>query len=101
MLEDTIVFRKYPSIEGIHIEEFLEKVRQNYNNEMYCVTEKIHGANTQIDYNLVTGEFTYGKRTDIIGEGEQCYNFQEIAEKFKDKIIDLTRDMTLWQTQVK
>lgn len=94
--EDIIVFRKYPSIEGVHIEEFLEKIKENYGNEMYCVTEKIHGANTQIDYDLATGEFTYGKRTDVITEDEQCYNFQEIAEKLKDNIIKMSMDILLY-----
>lgn len=97
--EGTIAFRKYPSIEGVHIEEFLGKIKEICGNEMYCVTEKIHGANTQIDYDLTTGEFTYGKRTDVITEDEQCYNFQKIAEKLKDNIIKMSMDL-LFSTEL-
>lgn len=91
------VFRKYPSIEGVHIEEFLNKVREKYGSEQYCVTEKIHGTNTQIDYNLITGEFTYGKRTDVIGEDEQCYNAQEILGNLKGAIKDLAEQLRYYR----
>ena len=84
------LFYKYPSMENTYREEIIEKIRSHgYENVQYCVTEKIHGSNTQIDYNYKTGEFEYGKRTCPIEQGEACYNVQKLFEQIKDSIVDL------------
>lgn len=84
------LFYKYPSIENSYREEFLDKIiRWGYADSPYCITEKIHGSNTQIDYNVKTGEFEYGKRTSKIEEGEACYNVQKCFEDIKDKVVAL------------
>lgn len=84
------MFHKYPSIENAGLEEFINKIKAHgYANKKYCITEKIHGANTQICYNLKTNEFEYGKRTSALGDDEKFYNVQQIFDNIKDNIIDL------------
>ena len=84
------MFFKYPSIENTYRNEWVEKIKMNgYGNIPYCITEKIHGSNTQIDFNYQTKTFEYCKRTCTIEEGESCYNVQKCFEEIKDSIISL------------
>ena len=84
------VFYKYPSIENSYRTELIEKINGlHYDKLRYCVTEKIHGANTQIDYNFKTGQFVIGKRTDVLKDGEDFYHSLSVLESFKDKIHDI------------
>ena len=92
------MFVKYPEIENSYQEGFIAKIKeQGYSDIAYVVTEKIHGANSQISYDLNTGEFTYGKRTSALEEGESFYNAQEIMDglcgQVKDLAIDLSVDL--------
>ena len=83
-------FHKYPSIENTYQEEFINRIRMNgYADIKYFITEKIHGSNTQIAYDLRTGEFTYGRRTAPLEDGEKCYNVQSCFDKIKDNVIEL------------
>ena len=84
-------FYKYPSIENTYREEWMDKVKiKGFGNIPYCVTEKIHGSNTQIDYNWQTHEFEYCKRTCTIEEGESCYNVQKCFDNIRELVVDLT-----------
>lgn len=86
----TGMFHKYPSIENAGLEGFINKIKlHGYTDKAYCITEKIHGANTQICYNLKTNEFEYGKKTCALEDDEKCYNVQQIFDNIKDNIIDL------------
>lgn len=88
--EKVSQFYKYPSIENSYREEFVDKIKLNgYADIQYCITEKIHGSNTQIDYNRKTGEFEYCKRTCPIEQGESCYNVQKCFEEIKESVVDL------------
>ena len=85
-------FHKYPSIENAGLTRFIDKIKsQGYGDEAFCITEKIHGANTQICYNLKTNEFSYGKRTCLLEDEEKCYNVQNIFESIKENIINLSK----------
>lgn len=93
-MTDTIerkeMFHKYPSIENAGLEKFINKIKlHGFGNNEYCITEKIHGANTQICYNYKTNEFEYGKRTCQIASDEKCYNVQNEFEKIKEKVVFL------------
>lgn len=84
-------FYKYPSIENTYREEWMNKVKtQGFGNIPYCITEKIHGSNTQIDYDCKTGEFEYCKRTCTIELGESCYNVQKCFDEIKEQVIALS-----------
>ena len=85
-------FHKYPSIENAGLTCFIDKIKlHGYADESFCITEKIHGANTQICYNLKTNEFSYGKRTCFLEDEEKCYNVQNIFESIKENIINLSK----------
>lgn len=92
MTEEKSLFTKYPSIEQSEKEYIVQKIRNHgYEHICYCITEKIHGSNTQIDYDLTTGKFEYNKRSGLIAEGEKCYNVQAIFENLKGNIKDLAK----------
>ena len=83
------LFHKYPSIENSYRQEWVDKVKLNgYGDIQYCVTEKIHGSNTQIDYNRKTGEFEYCRRTGKLEPGEACYNVQSCFDEIKEAVVD-------------
>lgn len=83
-------FKKYPSIENTEKDYIIQKIRNHgFEYKKYCITEKIHGSNTQIAYYPETNEFSYGKRTCFIEEGEHCYNVQEHFERLKNDIVKL------------
>lgn len=84
------MFRKYPSIENAYRNEWVEKIKmQGYGDIPYCITEKIHGSNTQIDYNYKTKEFEYCKRTCTIEADEACYNVQKCFDEIKEPVVEL------------
>lgn len=84
------VFKKYPSIENSYQGDFVQKIMDNgYRNIPYCITEKIHGSNSQITYNLATKEFVLGKRNDILPVDETFYNLQHCTNPLKPAIAEL------------
>lgn len=86
----TVMFSKYPSIELSEKEFIIDKIRKHgYALRPYVITEKIHGANTQICYNCITDEFEYGKRTGILEPDEKFYGVHDCFENIKENIIDL------------
>lgn len=88
--EEKGLFRKYPSIENSYRQEWVDRVKlAGYKDIKYGITEKIHGSNTQIDYNVKTQEFDYGKRTCSIMPGESCYNVQSCFEAIKENVVTL------------
>lgn len=75
------MFHKYPSIENSYNKEFVESIRSHgFDVEKYCVTEKIHGTNTQIAYYPDEDKFVYGTRERVLPDDEKCYNAQEIFD---------------------
>lgn len=91
-IEEKELFHKYPSIENSYRNEFIEKIKMHgFANEPYCITEKIHGSNTQICYNYKTKLFEYGKRTCKLQLGESCYNVQNCFELVKDSVVHLAQ----------
>ena len=75
------MFHKYPSIENSYNKEFVESIKSHgFDVEKYCVTEKIHGTNTQIAYYPDEDKFVYGTRERELPHNEKCYNAQEIFD---------------------
>ena len=81
------LFYKYPSIENTFHGDFLEKIKERgFSNIPYCITEKIHGSNSQLDYDCITGEFNIGKRSGEVTEGNAFYNLISCLEPIKEKM---------------
>ena len=57
----------------------------------YVVQEKVHGANTSF---LCDGETVrFAKRTSMLEEGEQFYDYPELLERYKDRVQKLFGDI--------
>lgn len=76
-------FQKYKSIENHYREKFIHDTlafHPVYLTAKYIATEKIHGANFQINFHVVSGshgsaiEVSYGKRSGFIEKDESFYN---------------------------
>lgn len=89
-----VKFIKYPDIENSYRQEFVDKIKEmGYGNIEYVVTEKIHGANSQIAYDVNTGEFFYGKRSGFLEEGEQFYNLRAAIKRYERYIVDMAQQL--------
>lgn len=81
-------FKKYSSIENHFNSDFMEHVVQEMPQDLqYVVQEKVHGANTSF---LCDGvEVKFAKRTSVLAEDEKFYNYPELFEAYKAKVIKL------------
>ncbi len=87
-----IEFKKYSSIENSFNREYLEYVEaETLPNLEYVVQEKVHGANTSF---LCDGEeVRFAKRTEILAEDEMFYDYQELNNRYKEKVLSLFTDI--------
>ena len=83
-----IEFKKYSSIENSFSREFMEDVVAQVPPDMtWVVQEKVHGANTSF---LCDGiEVKFAKRTSLIADGEKFYDYQELLDRYKERVIGL------------
>ena len=82
-----ITFHGYPSIENSYQKGFIDKIKERgYGNIQYMVSEKIHGANTQLTYRFDDGIFKIGGRTKFLQEDESFYNAQTVIERFEPQL---------------
>lgn len=83
-----VTFKKYNSIENHFDEEFMEKLRLEVPEDtVYCVQEKVHGANSSF---LCDGvECSFGKRTSVVEAGEQFYNYEQLLERYRPNVFKL------------
>lgn len=81
-------FKKYSSIDNVITREFMEKIHEEMPAKLeYVVQEKVHGTNCSF---LTDGqEVSMAKRTEELAADEQFYGYQEILEKYRDKVIQL------------
>lgn len=87
-VKNMIEFKKYSSIENSFSREFMENVvAQVPPNMEWVVQEKVHGANTSF---LCDGnEVKFAKRTSMLADDEKFYDFQELLENYKERVIAL------------
>ena len=91
-----VEFKKYPSITNSYEDEFIQKVKlHNFADEPYCVTEKVHGTNTQLCYNCKDETFQIGKRTEFLLDGEKCYNVQDCLQDIKEKLVEIANALNV------
>lgn len=83
-----IEFKKYSSIENHFNREFMEHVVEQMPQDLqYVVQEKVHGANTSF---LCDGnEVKFAKRTSMLADDEKFYDYPELLEAYKDKVINI------------
>ena len=85
-------FKKYNSIENSFNREFMEKVVAEMPADLeYVVQEKVHGANTCF---LCDGESVrFAKRTSLLEADEKFYDYPELLERYRDRVVALTKDV--------
>ena len=81
-------FKKYSSIENSFDREFMERVMAEMPLDLeYVVQEKVHGTNTSF---LCDGmDVKFAKRTSILAEDEQFYDYPELLARYKDRVLKL------------
>lgn len=81
-------FKKYSSIENTFNKDFMEKIKlEGWDFLQYAVQEKVHGANCCF---ITDGKTVYfAKRSGLIEVGEMFYNYEELLERYKNKVISL------------
>lgn len=85
-------FKKYSSIENSFNKVFMEKVMTEMPADLeYVVQEKVHGANTSF---LCDGnEVKFAKRTSVLADGEKFYEYDELLEAYKERVLNLFRNV--------
>jgi len=83
-----IQFKKYTSIENTFDKDFVEKILlEGYDKQEFVVQEKVHGSNVCF---VTDGETVgFGKRSGFVEEGEKFYDYEELLERYKPKVIAL------------
>ena len=81
-------FKKYTSIENTFDKEFMDKIfLEGYDNREFVVQEKVHGSNVCF---VTDGETVgFGKRTGFVEADEKFYDYEELLERYTQKIIHL------------
>jgi len=87
-----LYFKKYSSIENYYDKEYVETVKSQMPSDLrYVVQEKVHGANTSF---ICDGEnIQFAKRTSFIESGENFYNYEELMEDYRDRVLTLSKDV--------
>ena len=83
-----IEFKKYSSIENHFYKDYLDQVREQVPADVqWVVQEKVHGTNTSF---LCDGnDVKFAKRTSILEDDEKFYDYQELVDEYKEKVISL------------
>ena len=90
MEKEVFPFHDYPEIENSYQQGFIEKIKERgYGDISYVVTEKVHGSNSQLTYDLREKKFYLGSRNHYLGEDEKFYNLQLCLEPLKPSVARL------------
>ncbi len=81
-------FKKYSSIDNVFTTEFMDKVKTEMPSGLeWVVQEKVHGSNVSF---LCDGvEVKMAKRTAILEEDEKFYDFGELLDRYRPKVMSL------------
>ena len=93
------MFKKYVSIENDYNTKILNYLLEKYpeaKKTSWVIQEKIHGSNFSIYFTNNNGEIDikYGRRTDMLSDDENFYNYQSIKEL--DEIKDLIHKTSMY-----
>lgn len=92
------IFKSYPDIENSYREKFVNLFRKEVSDDEYFITEKIHGANSQIAFfrDGDKWQVKYGKRTSFLDDQDSFYNlpsvFQRLMPRFEKFLADVPED---------
>lgn len=81
-------FIKYPSIDYNIQNPTEETVSVDW-----AITEKVHGCNFQLDFNINTKEITACRRNAILNPEEKFYDFQKIIIKYAISMVLLSKKL--------
>lgn len=81
-------FKKYSSIDNVFTQEFMDRVQTEMPADLeWVVQEKVHGTNTSF---LCDGvEVKMAKRTAMLEDDEKFYDFKELLERYRPKVLSL------------
>ena len=92
-MSNQLKFKKFSSLENSYRENFIHKIReQGYENDVYIITEKLHGANysfTAVIENGLPVSVIPAKRSGYINSDEKFYNHRPVYEKYVHKVSNL------------
>lgn len=81
-------FKKYNSIENNYNKEFVERVMAEMPTDLqFVVQEKVHGAN--VSFLCDGNDIQFAKRTSIVADDEKFYNYEELFETYKERVMNL------------
>lgn len=79
-------FIKYNSIENSYNTKFLSKIAEyGYNNLLWVVTNKIHGAN--FAFHCDGKEVRCASKSQMLDENSRFYSFQRVLDKYRDRVL--------------
>ena len=83
-----IHFKKYNSIENTFDKDFMERIMiEECDKQEFVVQEKVHGANACL---ITDGKtVSFGKRTGLVEADEKFYDYEELLERYEQKVISL------------
>lgn len=87
-MEEQNDFMKYPSLC-----KQLNPPRGSAREVEWVATEKVHGANFQIDFNHKTFKVTPCRRNGVINEGENFFSYKAVVWTQMPYIINLTKQL--------
>ena len=91
-------FEKYSSIENHYNKKELERtlsICPELQNSKYVIQEKIDGCNFSVYFEKVDDDIkiTYAKRTSILKDDENFYNYQNVVKKYDfSKVIEFMKN---------
>lgn len=81
-------FKKYSSIENSYNREFMERIMAEMPTDLeYVVQEKVHGAN--ISFLCDGQDIQFAKRTSVVSEDEKFYNYEELLDAYRERVLKL------------
>jgi len=84
-------FVRWPSIENSYREQFIDRALEQYPelaDEIYVVTEKLHGANVQLAFSL-DGKLYVGSRNRFLDREDKFYGVWDVIDAQCGGVIDL------------
>lgn len=79
-------FKKYSSIENTYDTDFVDRIKaEGYDSLTFVVQEKVHGANCCFVTDGTNVQFA--KRTGYVEAGEKFYNYEELLERYKERVL--------------
>lgn len=83
-------FRKYNSIENGYQKKYIDIVAL-LNIKEWAISEKIHGSNSSICYNVETDEIQFAKRSGYLAENENFYFLEQIITNMPNVIDNIKK----------